>query len=227
MYSQINSLFRSIAAMGMLMTISLTSFSQENRFSISINSLNTNFNYGSLNKAFQPYKKEFKGLQIGASYQAGISPMFSVVPEVYFAMKGGTLKQDNPITINKSTTRLYTAELPVLARLHLNHFYLNTGPYATYTFGGRIKMDGSKDLPSSSTKVSFGSSAGDFKRWDLGFQAGVGYNFKIKSTPLTLDARYGYGLVNISNDIKRYNRMLNISLVVSSPSKKSQDRKPR
>jgi hypothetical protein len=221
MNSPIKSVATSFAAL-VLMTISVTSFSQESRFSLSLNSLTTNFNYGSMNKALQPYKKDFKGLQIGASYQAGISPLFSVVPELYFVMKGGKLKENNPLTINKSTVRLYTVEMPVLARLHLHQFYVNAGPYAAYTLGGRLKIAGSEEIPASSTKVSFGTSSGDFKRWDLGFQAGAGYNFRIKRTHLTLDARYGYGLVNISQDVKRYNRMLNISLVVSKPSKKNQ-----
>jgi hypothetical protein len=211
-----------LTATVLLMLISVLSFSQENRFSVSINSLTTNYNYGRLNKSLQPYSKDFKGLQIGASYQAGISRMFSVVPEINFAIKGGTLRANNPITINKSTLRLYTVEMPVFARLHINKFYFNAGPYTAYTLGGRLKIAGSEKLTASSTKVSFGSSSGDFKRWDYGFQAGAGYNLKLKKSTLTLDARYAYGLANISHDIKRYNRGLNISLVVSKRGGKKQ-----
>ncbi|GAB3913696.1 hypothetical protein GCM10028803_58190 [Larkinella knui] len=209
----------------LLMTLSVPSFAQENRFSLSLNSLTTNFNYGSMNKDLRPYKKDFKGLQIGASYQAGISPVVSVVPELYFALKGGKLNGNNPLTINKSTVRLFTVEMPILARIHLHPFYVNAGPYAAYTLGGRLKTDGSEAVPASSTRISFGTSSGDFKRWDLGFQAGAGYTFRIRRTHLTLDARYGYGLVAISQDVKRYNRLLNISLVVSKPPRKKQTEK--
>ncbi|WP_290792376.1 outer membrane beta-barrel protein [Flavihumibacter sp. UBA7668] len=89
--------------------------------------------------------------------------------------------------------------------------------------GGTLKknnpLTGGKSTSSveSSTKVSFGKDAADLKRWDLGFQAGAGYNFNLKQSTLTLDVRYGYGLVNISQDIDRYNRMLNIDLQVSRP----------
>ena len=76
-------------------------------------------------------------------------------------------------------------------------------------------------MAETSTKVSFGNSIGDFKRWDLGLQAGAGYNFNLKKSVLTLDVRYGYGLTNISKDIERYNRMLNISLVISKLGKKA------
>jgi hypothetical protein len=199
--------------------LSFTSFSQTNKFSLSFNSLTTNFNYGKLNSALQPYKKNYTGLEFGACYQAGISSKFSVVPELYFALKGGTLMGNNPITINKSTLRLYTVDLPVMARLHCNNFYLNAGPYVAYTLGGRFKTEGSPALPENTTKISFGNAAGNFKRWDFGAQAGAGYNFNMKKTILTLDVRYGYGVINVSKDIERHNRMLNISLVVSKPHK--------
>jgi hypothetical protein len=151
--------------------------------------------------------------------------MFSVVPELYLAIKGGILKENNPLTVNKSTLRLYTIEMPVLARLHCNKLYLNAGPYVGYTLSGRMKTEGSDAVSEASTKVSFGNTMNDFKRWDLGIQAGAGYNFTIKKTTLTLDARYGYGLTNISKDVERYNRLLNISLVVSRPHKKKQPEK--
>jgi hypothetical protein len=219
MYTSIKSVATSFTALALLMTLSVPTFSQTSRFSLSFNSLTTNFNYGSMNKTLQPYKKDFKGLQLGISYQAGISPSFSVVPELYFAMKGGTLKANNPLTINQSTLWLNTVEMPVLARLHIRQFYMNAGPYAAYTVGGRLKTKGSEDMPATSTKLSFGSSPSDFNRWDWGLQAGLGYNFKIKKGYLTLDARYGYGFASMSNDVKRYNRMLNISLVVSKRAK--------
>ena len=201
--------------------LSFTSFSQTNKFGISLNSLTTNFNYGNSNDGLQPYKKNYKGIQAGFTYQAGITPMFSVVPELYFAVKGGSLKENNSLTVNKSILRISSLEMPVLARIHFNNLYVNAGPYAGYAIGGRLKIEGKGTTAETSTKVSFGNSAGDFKRWDLGLQAGAGYNFNMKKSVLTLDVRYGYGLTNISKDIQRYNRMLNISLVISKPGKKA------
>lgn len=220
MFSTIK-LLTTAVAIALFMAAPVKLFSQTDRFSISVNSLTTNFNYGKSNSDFKQYKKDFKGFQIGASYQAGITPIFSVVPEVYFAIRGGNLKQDNPLIVNKSTLRLYTVEAPVLARLHFNKLYLNAGPYVAYSLGGRMKTEGSDTAPETSTKVTFGKSTGDFKRWDFGVQVGAGYNFNISKTTLTLDVRYGYGLVNISKDVERYNRMLNISVLVVKPPKKN------
>jgi hypothetical protein len=196
---------------------SFSSFSQRNRFSISINSLTTNFNYGKANGALKPYKKDFRGLTAGVSYQAGISSMFSVVPELYFAVKGGTLKENNTVTISKSTVRLHTIEMPVLARLHCKNLYLNGGPYITYAVGGRIKTESMETTPGTSSRISFGKQHSDYKRWDTGIQVGAGYNFNMKKTILTLDLRYGYGFVSVSKDIERYNRMFHISLLASTP----------
>ena len=99
--------------------------------------------------------------------------------------------------------------------------YLNAGPYAGYNVGGRLKVEGTNTSGEKSTKVSFGNSAANFKRWDFGWQAGAGYNFSLKQSILTLDLRYGYGLVNISRDVERYNRMLNISVQISKPGRKA------
>lgn len=224
MHSTIKSM-TSIAAILLFMLFPFSSYSQTSKFSVSINSLTINFNYGKSNNALKPYKKNFKGLQAGFVYQAGITPLFSVVPELYFAIKGGTLKENNPLTANKSTLRTNSLEMPVLARLHCNNLYLNAGPYAAYNMGGSLKIEGSGTTPATSTKLSFGKEVNEFKRWDLGFLAGAGYNFNMKRSVLTLDVRYGYGLVNISKDAERYNRVLNISFVVSRPGKKTPDSK--
>lgn len=203
------------AVIMLLTSLAPNSYSQTSKLSIAINSLITNFNYGKVNAELSSYKKNYQGLQAGFSYQAGITPMFSLVPEIYFAMKGGTLNTGNSVTVSKSTLKLYSVEMPVLARLHINKLYLNAGPYASYHIGGRLKTDPANSVPATSSKLSFGNDAGDFKRWDAGLQAGAGYNFSMKRSILTLDVRYGYGLVNASRDVQRYNRMLNISLQVT------------
>lgn len=212
---------KSITIVMLLIMLASNAFSQTSKFSVSINSLTTNFNYGKANAELNPYKKNYRGLQAGFSYQAGITPVFSIVPEIYFAMKGGSLKVNNTITNSKSTLRLNSLELPVLVRLHVRKLYLNAGPYAGYNVGGRMKIEGTSTSTASSSKLSFGNGVNQIKRWDMGFQAGAGYNFNMKQSILTLDVRYGYGFVNISKGIERYNRMLNISVQVSKPRGKS------
>ncbi len=193
------------------------SVAQKTYMSPLINMVNSNFNYGDANSAVKSYKKDARGIMAGVTFQAGITPAFSVVAETYFVMKGATLKTDNPLTVNKSTLRLYNAEIPLLARVHINHLYINAGPYVSYSFGGRIKTEGSQAIPEKSTAVSFSNVTDGFKRWEIGVQAGAGYNFRIKKRALALDIRYGYGLTNVSQNSERYNRTFTISIIAVKP----------
>jgi hypothetical protein len=65
---------------------------QETYLDVIINYTPTNFHYGDLNGDLKSYKDSKSGLQAGIAYQKGITPHFSVVPELYFMMKGGALQ---------------------------------------------------------------------------------------------------------------------------------------
>ncbi len=111
--------------------------------------------------------------------------------------------------------------MPILARFHIKRIYLNAGPYLAYTLAGRLKTEGSETLPKKLMALSFHNAPGGFKRWDVGLQVGGGYMFNLKRTSFALDLRYGYGLTNLSRDIERYNRVLNLSVLIPKPWKKN------
>jgi hypothetical protein len=176
-----------------------------------VNVVSTNLNYGSSNSALADYKKPVNGIQAGLSFQAGITPGFSLVSDLYFLKKGGKLKTNNPLSANESTLRLNTLELPVLARFHFGKFYMNAGPSIAYNLSGTRKIEG------LSTDLSFNNSSDGFKRLDAGIQIGGGYMFQIKQKRLALDIRYNYGLTNVSHSLEIYNRGLMISMNFSKP----------
>ncbi|MEI9912085.1 MAG: porin family protein [Bacteroidota bacterium] len=138
-----------------------------------VNVVSTNLNYGGSNSALADYKKSANGIQAGTSFQAGITPGFSIVSELYFMRKGGRLKANNPLTTNESRLRLNTAELPVMARFHVGKFYINAGPSIAYNFSGNREID------HQSTKLSFKNSSEGFKRFDAGIQMGGGFEFHL------------------------------------------------
>jgi hypothetical protein len=173
--------------------------------------LGTDINYGASNKSLVAYKKSMKGIRAGISFQAGITPAFSLVPELYFIMKGGKLKDNNPLTGSESALRLNTLELPVLARFHVGKFYMNAGPSLAYNLGGKRKID------KLSTKLIFANSSDGFKRFEAGIQAGGGFEFPYKQKRITLDIRYSYGLTNIVRTGEMYNRALMVSVRVAKP----------
>ncbi|MBK9985199.1 MAG: PorT family protein [Saprospiraceae bacterium] len=171
--------------------------------------VSTTLNYGNLNKSLTDFKKDARGVQIGVSLQAGISHSFSLVTELALVMKGGKLKENNPLTDKESILRFYGVEVPVLARVHIGKFHLNAGPSVAYTFYGTQKLDG------TTTDLSFKNSIGDYKRFEAGVQFGGGYTFLVKQKRVSLDVRYCYGLTNISYDKEVYNRSLVIRLHIS------------
>jgi hypothetical protein len=176
-----------------------------------VNVVSTNINYGEANSAMTDYKKTANGIQAGASFQAGITPGFSIVSELYFMRKGGKLKVNNPLTTGESSFRLNTVELPVLARFHFGKFYVNAGPSIAYNLSGDKKIN---DL---STKLSFENSSQGFKRFDAGIQMGGGVEFPFRQKRIALDLRYNYGLTNISYNKEMYNRAVMISVHFSKP----------
>jgi hypothetical protein len=180
-----------------------------------VNVASTNINYGNENSSLSDYKKSNNGLQAGVSFQAGITPAFSLVTEFYFMRKGGKLKTNNPLTISESTLHLNTLELPVLARFHFGKFYVNAGPSIAYTLSGDWKIDG------KSTNLSFNNSTEGYKRFDAGIQMGGGVEFPFKQRRIALDIRYNYGLTNISCNKEMYNRAVMVSVHFSKPWKRN------
>ena len=171
-----------------------------------VNGASTSLNYGGANSSLTDYKKSAKGIHAGASFQAGITPGFSLVSEIYFIRKGGELKANNPLTTTASTLRLNTLELPVLARFHLGKFYMNAGPSLGYNLSGK------REINDKSSNVSFNNSDGGFKRLDAGIQMGGGFEFPLKKKRVALDIRYVYGLTNIAYGQEIHNRALMISV---------------
>ena len=176
-----------------------------------VNVASTNLNYGGSNGTLTDYKKSANGIQAGVSFQAGITPGFSLVSELYFMRKGGKLKANNPLTNSESRLHLNTLELPVLARFHFHKFYLNAGPSIAYTLSGDWKID------DKSTKLSFNNTIEGYKRFDASIQAGGGFEFPFKQRRIALDIRYNYGLTNISYDKELHNRAVMISVHFSKP----------
>lgn len=145
-----------------------------------LNVVSTNINYGKSNSAYADYKKLVFGGQVGISFQAGITPIFSLVSELYFIMKGDKLNANNPLTVDKSVLRFYTLEFPVLARVHFGKLYMNAGPSIAYKLYGTSKIGG------STRDLSFNNSNEGFKRLDAGIQFGAGYRFKLKQKKVAL-----------------------------------------
>lgn len=191
---------------------------QETYLDLLINYTPTNFNFGKENADFKEYKKGLWGFQGGVSMQLGITSYFSLVPELYYFNKGVKLAQNNPLTITETKIRLNTLELPILSRFHYKQVYFNLGPSFAYNLSGKIKTEGDDNIAKETIKISFKNTTNGFKRWDLGLQFGLGYEIKLKNkSRISLDARYHYGISNISQNNEIYNRYFYMTFLWSKP----------
>lgn len=206
----------------LLILVSFSLKAQESYLDLLINYTPTNFDFGKDNSDFKNYKKGLWGFQGGFSYQKGITPHFSIVPEIYYFNKGVKLEANNPLTQSDTKIRLNTIELPLLSRFHYKSLYLNLGPSFGYHLSGKIKVDGNKNVAKQTIRIPFNNTENGFKRWDLGLQFGLGYEFKLKNkSRISLDTRYHYGLTNISQQKEMYNRYFYMTILWSKPLSKN------
>lgn len=198
-----------------LLLVSAAGLGQTTYLDPVINLVGTNFNYGKANSSVKDYKKSVLGVQVGVTFQAGITKQFSLVTEFYFMSKGGKLKENNPLNSKETTTHVYCLELPVLARVHVGPVYLNAGPSIAYNLAGTQKMD------NASKNIAFNKTTGGYKHWDAGIQAGGGFEFPFRQKRVAIDLRYNYGLTNISYGQEAYNRSFIVSIHFSKAWKKN------
>ncbi|CAM3331060.1 porin family protein [Zobellia roscoffensis] len=198
-----------------LFLVVLMGRAQETYLDVVINYTPTTMNFGDRNSELKDFKKGYWGLQAGASFQMGVTEYFSLVPELYFVMKGVRLENKNPLTEQETRIRMNALDLPVLARVHFCNFYANAGPVVSYNIGGRIKTEANDSMIGQKTKMNFGSGNGTYSRWDAGVQFGLGYEFQLKKSRLLLDLRYHYGMVDMGNGSDMYNHYFNMNLLLA------------
>lgn len=203
------------ASLMIVLATTTISSAQETYLDIVINYTPTSMNFGENNDAIKDYRKGYWGLQAGASLQMGVTTHFSIVPELYFVMKGTKLSNNNPFTGQETRIRFNTIDVPLLARFHYKKVYLNAGPVVSCNIGGRIKTKANDLYKSRKTKLSFGSGAQNYSRFDAGLQFGGGYEFQLKKSRLLLDLRYHYGLVDMGNGTDMYHRYFNMNLLLA------------
>lgn len=200
----------------LLFCLALNGYGQKTYLDLMINRVSTNLYYGSTRQAeFKDFTKSARGIQAGLSFQAGITPAFSVVPELYFIRKGGKLKANNPNSTNEIYLQLNTIELPVLARVHFGKMHLNAGPSIAYNLSGINKIG------TVEKEIKFANINGDFRRFEASVQLGGGFEIPIKERRLLIDLRYNHGLSNISFDKEIYNRSFLVSIHFSKAWKKN------
>jgi len=123
------------------------------------------------------------GFNVGAYLKLPVTHHLSIQPEVLYSGQGFKETSGGVVT----TQHENYLNIPVLLKYTFAGVFVETGPQAGFLMSAKASAQG----VSVDDKASFNSA--DFS-WVLG--AGV----KIPMTPISLDARYNFGLSNIINN---------------------------
>jgi hypothetical protein len=191
-------------------------------------------------KETQEGQQSLTGFLFGAGFNFPLGETFSIQPELIYLQKGYALSyRDDQGAKSDAKVHLNYLEIPLLAKVAFGSesvkAYLNAGPSLGYGLGGNVNVK--TDIFGAPLELTFPVKFGEEpanpnevgtyfdNRIDLGVQFGGGLAFKAGPGSLILDARYGYGLSNLSkdssgsssNDSKSQNRVIAVSLGYSIP----------
>jgi len=145
-------------------------------------------------------------LQIGLALDLGITPGFSLQPEVTY------LGRSYEVEILNQTARqtMSYIDLGALAKIRFGvdqpiGGYIGAGPFLNYAISGKIKVGNDEN------KIEFGDS--DAKRTDLSVAGALGITFNLSNTLFYVDGRYilGLGDIDSSDNSTVKNRTIGLS----------------
>ena len=133
------------------------------------------------------------GFSGGIYHRAYITNNFAIQPEILFSQKGSAVQYNNFLSgSGKYRYNLNYLELPVLALVKINKFYVSGGPYLGWLLSVNIKDvedDGDIQEIESLDRDSFNT-------FDYGLSVGAGFDFDQG----TFGLRYGYGLQDLGEE---------------------------
>ena len=128
------------------------------------------------------------GFHVGVFADYSLSDEFSVQPQLLFTSKGVVDSKDDK-------TNLYAIDLPVNFVYKHEGFFAGIGPSFSYGISAKSKS-GNNDTDLYKKYDVFGAKASVLKRFEIGANAILGYQF---SSGFMLSANYMQGLSNLSD----------------------------
>ncbi|WP_133274139.1 porin family protein [Hymenobacter radiodurans] len=157
-----------------------------------------------LENALDVELKQLVGPHGGITLNAPLSSdgFFSLQPELLYSQKGFRIEEDGA----KQTVRNHYIDLPILARINADGLIFEAGPQLGYLVAAKSKYEGGG-------RTEEDSSLDGYNRFDIGYVAGVGYQFA--SGP-SLTIRYNGGISSVGedddDDTKARNAVFQLSL---------------
>lgn len=134
---------------------------------------------------------------------------FAIQPELLYIQKGA--KEDILGEEVKNITNYL--ELPLLLKVNFGteqiKAFANAGPSFAYWLGGKFKQ--------GDNEVDIDFDDGNYNRLDIGLQFGAGVGIEAGPGAVTLEARYGIGLTDYTEDVDTKNRVIAVMLGYAIP----------
>lgn len=126
------------------------------------------------------------GFHGGFIADIGFNPNFSIQPQLLAVMKGGKAYIGDELDLN-----VFSLDLPINFLYHNNGFFIGGGPLLSYGLSAKLKEEGSPEI--DLYKEDF-SSAGRYKRFEVGTNIMMGYRF---ASGFTLTSNWSNGWSDI------------------------------
>lgn len=137
--------------------------------------------------------KMMLGFNAGLFAKLPVSNNIAFQPEAYFTTKGAEVTYNNDFVNGTARFNLNYIEVPVLLVVNItDNFDISVGPYAGYLVSGTVKNSSNIDLFNFEDNIN----ADDYNRFEVGFAAGAGFDFKL----LSIGARYTYGFTKVGKE---------------------------
>jgi hypothetical protein len=128
------------------------------------------------------------GFHLGVYTQLFESDVFAIQPEILYSTKGAKAEGDD----GSADFNLNYIDIPVLAVFKLGDAAeIHVGPYFGYLLNANIDFDADGPIGFEPDELD----RDDFKAWDYGLSAGIGFN----AGPVQIGARYNYGLQKVAD----------------------------
>lgn len=137
------------------------------------------------------------GMLVGIFYRHDLSDTIAIQPELYYSMKG--VGDSGTYNGNEWSVKfkidyldfpiLVKYRFPVSGKVEPNLFM---GPYLS------IKLNAKTEMRLNDESVS--EDVEDIRKLDFGFTFGAGIDYEVGKGRIVLDARYSFGLVDVSTE---------------------------
>ncbi|TCJ13971.1 PorT family protein [Flaviaesturariibacter flavus] len=170
---------------------------------------------GYTNDIFQTHSK--LGVFAGASVGIPVSEQFSIEPGINYDQKGyelrGSYQFDGIASVLSPTAKaqlnLDYISMPVLLKGNFGGFNVFAGPQVSYLANSKVRVTAGA-LGFNALDKSF-DAGNQFNKWDMGIQAGLGYQLK---NGLNISAAWDRGLtkVDANRNMDAYNQAFKVGV---------------